>query len=984
MHRRPLRRPALGTGLRDVSPAQPTPSPLWERDGERQRLDAALAGARDGRGAVLLLRGDPGLGKTRLLAVAAAAAADRFTLVSVAGQEQEQAYPFALLHQVVESVVRQPGTGAAELTRGLEVLRGWFYGPAATENPPAGRGPGARAALLYAAYWLLASVAEARPLLVCLDDMHWSDPDSLEAVRFLAHRLGRLPVALVGGLRAWPAAASEIAEALAQDGLAELRDLRPLSATAGEQLLGQVLGASPSRDQADLARDLAGGNPLLIEQLARVWRTAPTAAPRGDGAATPRRWPLLARLSGLPAATSRLLEAASVVGLTFRLEETLAVAGMEPATAETALEPARALGVLVPAGGERWAFVHPLFRQALYEDLSEARRGALHRGALEWLRRRGAPASELAPHVLQAAIPGDLRALRDLRNAAEEAESVGASESAALRWSEALALCRRSDPGRADLQYRLGLAHQRAGRQQAAAVAFAAALGAADTDHGLRARIHAAWALSCTFIGDATGARANLGAAVDEASGHSPELTAEMCVTQAVLLHSFGGLPEAVTSVERGEELARATGDPALLARAKACRAWVSWGAGEPETYRWAREAAVQMPPGPPDDLELTIGWSVSMAHGVVALLWGRYDEARVALEETNALARTRHSMSSLIWTETFLTDLAWRRGDLHAAFAHAEAIPADGIGLPWMTAEPRLHRGRVLMDMGDLDGAAACFTLADAEARAAGEAPVRMLAAFAQAALAGRRGRWGEAAGSFANAAEMAAAFMHASLDPFRWTQEGIEALLHTGRLDQAAPLIDGMQSSAQRMGWQGDEAIALRCRAMLAAAQGRAADAEACFAAAVALHRQVGETLEEGRTLLAHGAWLRRQGDPLRARRVLDEASVRLDGSGAGYWVSLAEAERRSAGGRRRHRLTTGPLARLTPQEYRVAELVSRGLSNREIACTLLVSPKTLETHLGHIYEKLALESRGALKEYFARHVPGRSAAGPGQGAT
>jgi len=203
-------------------------SGLWEREVERDRLTALLDAAHQGHGGVLLFRADPGLGKTRLLALAAAEAAGCFTVVSAAGQEQEQAYPFALLHQVVESLVRRPGTGAAELTQGVDVLRGWFYGSAA-DRPVADGGAAGRAALLYATYWLLASVAEARPLLLCLDDLHWSDPDSLRAVGFLACRLAPLPVALVGAMRAWPAAASELAEGLVREGAAELRDLRPLS-----------------------------------------------------------------------------------------------------------------------------------------------------------------------------------------------------------------------------------------------------------------------------------------------------------------------------------------------------------------------------------------------------------------------------------------------------------------------------------------------------------------------------------------------------------------------------------------------------------------------------------------------------------------------------------------------------------------------------------------------------------------------------------
>ena len=949
--------------------------PLLEREEERERLADALAAIRAGRGAALFLRGEPGLGKSRLLALAAMEAAPDITVVSAVGQEKEQGYPFALLHQVVESLVRRPGTGALELTRGLDVLRGWFYGQAAAD-PAAGGSPGARAALLYCAYWLLASVAEARPLLLCLDDLHWSDPDSLEAIRFLVRRLAGAPIGIAGTLRAWPAGAAETADGLVREGAAHLQELRPLTPPATARMLEAVLGAQPTAQQIEQAVRLTGGNPFLLEQLGRLWQAEPDAVPVGRGPSL-RRWPLLTRLSGLPPQSLRLLEAASVLGRNFRLDVAREVAALDVAGGEAAIAPLDALGLVAEDGEGLWSFLHPLIQQALYDRIGEARRHALHAQVLDRLRSIGAPAGERAPHALAVARRGDQMALADIQQAAEDAEALAAYESAALYWGQALTLCPEGDPGNARLHYRLGRAHQRAGAQDAACTAFAAGLKGLAADGALRARIHSAWALSSSFVGDLSAARRHIAEAVREAAGHSPALAAEMCVAQGVLLLSFGGWREATAAVRQARRFARAAGDPDVRARATACLSWVSWASGDPRTYRWACEAAAHLPPGPPDELELTVGLSVPLIHGVVAMIWQRYEEARGPLEQANALARARRCVPALIWSATFLTDLAWRRGRLREAFAHAGAIPSEALGLPWLTSEPRIHRGRVLMDMGDLEGAEACFALSAAEARAAGQVPIQMLSAFAQGTLAARRGRWDDALAAFAGAAEHAATIDHTDADPFRWRAEAVEALLQAGRLNEAAGLLQAMEAATRHLGWRGDEAIALRGRAMLAAALGRPADAERDFAAALPLHRQVGEALEEGRTLLAHGAWLRRQGDLLRARGVLDQASVILAACGAGYWLDLAEAERRAAGGRRRRHPGTGPLARLTPQEYRVAELVSQGHSNRQIACTLLVSPKTLETHLAHIYAKLGLATRGGVKEYFERHATHRTGA-------
>ena len=930
-------------------------------------MAAALEVARGGRGVAVFLRGDPGLGKSRLLAHAAAAGAD-LTVVGAIGQDQEAGYPFALLHQVVEGLIRHPATGAAALTQAAAALRGWFHRPAGA--PAAEGGTGARVALLYAFFWLISSVAEAGPLLLCVDDLHWSDPDSLEALRFLVRRLARVPLVLVGAMRGWPAGGSDLAEGLVREGSAELCDLQPLSPTAGAQVLQGVLGAPPTAAQSAQAARLTGGNPFLLEQLGRVWRAAPDAVPAGRERSL-RRWPLLTRLRGLPAGSVRLLEAASVIGPSFRLDVAIEVAGLDPAEAEEALEPLEALGLLV-ADGDHWSFLHPLLQQALYDRLGEVRQRRLHVQVVERLRSRGAPPGQLAPQLAKAAEPGDRAALAELAAAALEAEGLAAYETAALHWGQALALCLPDAPEAAQLHYAVGRARQRAGDPEQACAAFAAALRAGGADLAVCARAHAGLGVSRCFVGDPLAARRHLDAALEAARGHSPALVAEMAITQAVMLLSLGATEGARQAVRQAWRAAAASGDPVVRAKALACRAWVGFVSGEHRAYNWVTEASPRLRSAPADELELAVGWSGPLVHGVLATAWGCYDDAQMQLEPVQAIARARRSLPALIWSSTFLADLAWRRGRLREALAWGDALPAQGLGLPWMTAEPRVHRGRVLMDMGDLEGAAAHFEAAGAEARAAGLDPARMLSLFGQASLAARHGDLQRALAIFGQAGEIAAAIGLTGLDPTRWSEEAIEALVHGGQLDAAAAVCDSMEANVRRSGGPGDEAIALRGRAAIAAAEGRRPEAEEGLARALQLHRRAGEALEEGRTLLALGSAHRRWGELSQARTVLDEACAVFEACGAGYWHRRGEEERRAAGGRRRSRARTGLLGLLTPQEYRVAELVSRGLPNREIAGTLLISPKTLETHLGHVYQKLDLGSRDALRAYFSAHAP------------
>ncbi|MDA8334310.1 MAG: ATP-binding protein [Peptococcaceae bacterium] len=152
---------------------------LREREDEQACITAALDAAVVGRGTALFFRGEPGLGKTALLALAAVDS--RFAVVRIGGPGMEQAYPFALVQQVMESLPRACGVAPEELIGGLTPLR-TLLRRFILSKAPSGAAP-ACFEVVYAWYWLLASMAERRPILLCLDDLHWSDPDSLEAVR---------------------------------------------------------------------------------------------------------------------------------------------------------------------------------------------------------------------------------------------------------------------------------------------------------------------------------------------------------------------------------------------------------------------------------------------------------------------------------------------------------------------------------------------------------------------------------------------------------------------------------------------------------------------------------------------------------------------------------------------------------------------------------------------------------------------------------
>jgi DNA-binding CsgD family transcriptional regulator/tetratricopeptide (TPR) repeat protein len=949
---------------------------LCAREAEQAAIGAALdaAAGRPPRGTALFLQGAAGLGKTSLLSFAAWAARGRCTVVRAAGHELEQGYPFAVIHQVCEALRGRYGAALAEAGGGPESLRALFQRAAASPGTSAR----ARSEVLYAVHWFLASAAEQAPLLLCLDDLHWSDPDSLEALRFLALRLAGLPLVIVGALRPWPPGPARAVERLRHHGAAAVWELRPLTLASSQELLTQVLGTRAAASRAPEAQRLTGGNPFLLRELARLWeaagRDAHAAATLGalPADAAPDTPLILARLCDLPPPSLGLLQAASVLGTEFRLALALGMADLSGAKAEAALTPLRALGVIAPRAAGRAAFLHPLLCAAVAASLEPAVRHALHRAAVAWLRAEGAPPAERAPHLLQSAAPGDAQAVEELRAAAKEAALLGAHDTAAVQWGHAAALC-PPGPTCAELLYERGRAYQMAGRQDLAGVDFAAVVAEPQAAATLRPRAYRAWGFSLALVGDTAAARQVFAQAVAAAAPGHPALAAEIAVAAAVLEMTTSDMGRALAAAEAACALARTSGDPAARARAQAVYSNVAFNLGRPEALEEAQRALDELPADAADETADLWGWSVPVALGMISMRAERYGEAETLLQAAAARARARGARSAQIWAATFLTELEWRRGRLRAAFAHSEAATLYPADIPWATAMSSSIRARLLLDMGDLAGAEACLTQGEDAAARAGLGLARLSCAWGRGVLHARRGEAAQAAACLLSAPRDA---LGAGQDPgnFRWRQEAAEALIRCGRWDEARALAAAMAADAVRLGRDGLAAAAQRCLGVLHGAQGRGAEAEAAFGQSLAIYGRVDEPLERARALLAWGIWLRRSGSAARARQVLDEAAATFAACGSPGWQAQAEAERRAAGGRRRAHPHGGELARLTPQEYRVGELVSQGLRNQRIACLLLISPNTLETHMRHIYAKLGVSGRPALAAYFAAHAAPR----------
>ena len=388
-----------------------------------------LRSAQRGVGGVLLVDGEPGIGRSLLLRNATDEAAEQgFSLAAGTADQLGQAIPFFALRAA---------------------LRGRFAGPA-TDYPDRDL-PGA------AAWWItqirahLEQRAAVTPVLVCLDDLHWASPATLAVLRALPRDLKRHPVAWLLARSSTPQyVADHTFDLLEKDGAARLT-LAPLDHDAVAAMLTDAFGAPPEQALADLTRG-AAGNPSLVAELIGGLRDDHAVHVRGGRAVLtstrlPRRIHRLAqrRLDGLRPQTRHLLVTAAVLGQSFRLEDAAEMLGETPATLLPAVQEAMDAAIMT-AAEHAFTFRHPLLRRAVGEMLPRPARNALHRQYGEMLLGRGESAARAASHLLQAAHPGDPVSLAGLDNAAAQTLR-SAPQTAADLALRALELTPPADPG---------------------------------------------------------------------------------------------------------------------------------------------------------------------------------------------------------------------------------------------------------------------------------------------------------------------------------------------------------------------------------------------------------------------------------------------------------------------------------------------------------------------------------------------------------
>ena len=915
---------------------------LLGRGPELEQIGRLVADARDGHGRALLIVGEPGIGKTSLLAEAVALAGD-LRVIEAEGVEAEANLPYALLGETVAPLL----TSLPELPEPqADAIRA-----ALALDPPSG-GSGDRFATCAAFLGLLARAAEREPLFVVVDDAQWVDSASAECLAYAARRLGGTRVALL-------AASRPIGDqALLGAGDLERLTVPGLSDEHARALLRTTTPEATS-SVVDKLLEMSAGNPLALGELPaqltedqRLGRAPIDQVPMAGEALLEAFESRLAALGSddrgavVVASAAMDRELAPVVGACRDL-------GIE----SEALERAETANV-VTLGEGRISFTHPLLKAVAYERAAPERRRRAH-GALAGHCGLDARAWHLAAATVGAdAEVADLLDGAARRAIARGAYSAGADAlQRAADFSEDTETRYRRSYGAA-LSAAIGGAYDRC-------VAMLEPLAEID-DPLLRANIrHTLAVVSMTGgIGLAPDTHARLSEEAEAILPIDPAAAAAMFADAALLAGVSGQLSAGATAVRRAATVLPDSATPMIRCRVYALTGIsvaLTGAAGDArESLDEAGRLLAEIDSLSPGTQSAVLGLHARICTGQERVL-----QAEIA--RLIEMARKTDTFGLLPYLLGVSADVAYRVGAWESAEDELASVElADEYGqrgiLPFcLVISGRLHAAR-----GDTAQARDELERGIAIAREVGSA---MVIVWARAALGFLELGIGQAEAAIAELEQAQASAAESGLeDPtvVPWAPDLVEAYLRAGRDADAKQASASLTRRAERAGVALPLAFAARCRGLV---EEKGFDAH--FDEALAQHDRADAPFEAARTLLAYGSRLHRARRRVEGRKRLRAALETFEQLGAGPWIERTNAELRAAGAIRRE-----PVAdpdELSAQEVRVAMAVAEGATNKQVAAGLFLSPKTIDFHLGRVYRKLGIHSRTELAALVARGALG-----------
>lgn len=907
---------------------------LTGRDEQLGALAGALGEAVAGVARVIVLHGTPGSGKSALLEGAARLADPSTYVLRTSGHVSEQDLAYSGLHQLLNSI--RPSVESLPEPHGTVLARAVAFRPGEA---------GDSLAIANALLQLITGLSAQRPVLVLVDDFQWMDPSSRQAVTFVARRLEADAVAMLIGVRSG-------AEA-------ELRDIGTHLAVgslepAGAREFLRVRYPELSAAVAETVIRYADGLPLALVEipadLTPEQRTAreslPTKFPTGRSIEQLYE----TRLDGLDLATTRALLIASIDD---HSADELAQALHAMEVRHQDLDPAERVGLIELRDG-RCLFTHPTLRAAIQNRSTAAELRHAHHTLARILR---ADPRRHATHLHAATLGPDAATEQALVAAADDAVRRSGFAEAAAHWVGAAS--RTEDPAR-NRAYResAAQAYIRAGAGlQALALLDALVVDARDDAEWVR------WQ-GLRVVGNLW----SRGALPDDAAElavrarrHVNDAGIDLLMALAVSClvvgdHRLGKeLVDLVRSVERDEPLPIGH---VLVAEVIDVSVGAE-GAGRVLRSDWIGDLPPQSygnPAVPIGVIGMTLGWLDQLeacerlaTHGRDALeTHGEFAAARIAADPLTGVVLERRG--------------DWTRALLLYASAERAAIDTDFMApYPFIV----LRHAYLLAAQGHRE---ACLDLRERSARLARSRPLSLdhLDACVQGMLHLATGDYAEAAQVLGAAGEIEIRMGMAYPGFTSRFVDHFESLWRLGREDELLDELDTFERTARRSGHPTDQATAARCRALLASP----AEMDQAFEAALALHASSPQVFELARTHLCWGLRLRRARRKSAACEQLLAARRLFEDLDAQAWLAVVHAELAACGYRRTSatRAAGWPLAELTPREFEVAEVVSSGLSNPEVALRLFISERTVEYHLSNSYRKLGVLDRHQLAELFS----------------
>jgi DNA-binding CsgD family transcriptional regulator len=982
---------------------------LAGRDDELALLNGVMRDLAQGSGNAVLIEGEPGIGKTALVRAALSAAANAFRphagahqghrygwqVFWGAGDELGQELP---LHPFLDALqVRAPSTNARRTA-----IAGLLRGEVATD-----RGADVPALLAEQLIALTIDETSAQPVVLVIDDLHWADPATVKLWGRIARTAHQVPLLLIGITRPVPQREDLLALRRAVEDTHRIQ-LGSLAQPAVVELVGTLAGGRPDTGLLRLAAS-AAGNPLyLTEMLAALARsggitvTPAGAAQLADGA-VPDSLPgaIADRLGFVSAPTREVLRAAALLGVEFGITDLTAVLGRPVAALVSALDEARTLGVLADSGAGL-AFRHPLIREALYAEMPASVRAAWHRDAGHALASAGAAPDRVARQLLRA-LGGPGSAARETPGAADrltdeiERPPTGIGPAPAGVAGMAIEIERppvgpssARGSGPVDewmMDWLAASADSLVGQAPAVAAELlaqaVASIPAGSVNHG--------WLAG--RLADAlyrTGDRAAAVRVAERALGHAadPDLVVDLHWTLAQCRMLDGSSAESLTTLDR------ALASPGLSAKHRArllvlaARTYLHLG----ELDAADRKAGGALASAQEVDDAWATGWALhvlalgAMIRGDLAdalplydrglavtetdpgltdlglLLQinkagtlfnlDRHDEALSTAERARQLAGQVGTAVRLGQAHCMLSQLFFETGRWDDALAEIETVPtdlkepisaSDELGI---TATIKFHRN---------EPAVARHHLVEAEPHACrvGQQsipPLILARSLDREQVGDISGALAVLTAAFDGNPDDLEAIEDLLMDAVRLSLKTRDKTAAQTLAGQAAALADGSQIPHRQANALYSRGLVDRDAATLLEAAQRYADAS--------------RPLPRAKALEAAAECLVEVEDRVGARHAFEQAMEVYEFLGAEADLNRVQAEFRGYGIRRgphsKHRRAQNGWESLTDAELKVAAFVEEGLSNPDIAARLMLSRRTVATHVSHILKKLEVATR------------------------